>query len=155
MASSFLESLGWVRGLVSDAGLRAVGLDDPADGLVVDPGLAVGDLADALDQQVGRDGARHDAAHAAAIELDDVGLVRLHDLDDELGVGRALDQIGDGVDGAGDELAFEDDDVGGIALQGGVQIGQGFGLRDYADVVFEGEDLCACRRGRWPASRQG
>jgi hypothetical protein len=58
-----------------------------------------------------------------------------------LAPGRALDQIGDGVDGAGDELAFEDDDVGGVALQGGVQVGQGLGLRDHADIVFEGEDL--------------
>jgi len=54
---------------------------------------------------------------AAAIQFDDVALVGLNDLHDELGVGVALDQIGDGVDGASDELAFEDDDVGGVALQ--------------------------------------
>ena len=34
-------------------GLRAIGLDHPTDGLVVDPGLAVGDLANAFDQRSG------------------------------------------------------------------------------------------------------
>jgi len=52
-----------------------------------------------------------------------------------------MSQVGDGVDGAGDQLAFEDDHVGGVALQGAVQIGQGLGLRDHADIVFQGEDL--------------
>ncbi len=70
-----------------------------------------------------------------------LALVGLDDLHDELGVGVALDQIGDGVDGAGDELAFEDDDIGGVALQGAVQIGEGLGLRDHADIVFQGEDF--------------
>lgn len=34
-------------------GLGTVGFDDPADGLVVDPGLAFGDLADAFDEEIG------------------------------------------------------------------------------------------------------
>ena len=141
MASSFLESLGWTLRVGQPGGLRAIGLDDPADGLVVDPGFAIGDLADAFDEQVGRDGARHDAAHAAAVEFDDVGFVGLDDLDDQLGVGRAPDEVRDGIDGAGDELAFEHDDVGRIALQSGMQVGEGLRLCDHADVVFKGEDL--------------
>ena len=53
----------------------------------------------------------------------------------------APDQVRDGVDGARDELAFENHDVGRVTLQGGVQIGQGLGLRDHPDIVFEREDF--------------
>jgi hypothetical protein len=137
----FLGEL-WLDARVGErGGLGAVGLDDPADRLVVDPSLAVGDLADALDEEVGGDGAGHDATHSATVELDDVGLIGLDDLHDQLGIGVALDQVGDGVDGAGDQLAFEDDDICGVALQGALQIGEGLGLGDHADIVFESEDL--------------
>jgi hypothetical protein len=137
----FLGELGLDLGVGEAGGLRTVGFDDPANGLIVDPGFAVGDLAHALDQQIGGDGARDDAPDAAAVEFYGVGLVGLGDLDDELGAGGLADQFGDGVDGAGDELAFKDDDVGGVALQGGVEVGEGLDLRDDADVVFESEDL--------------
>src|SRR5882757_9326240 len=51
------------------------------------------------------------------------------------------DEFGNGVDGASDELAFEDDDVCGIALQSGVEIGESFDLGDDTNIVFEGKDL--------------
>ena len=79
--------LGLDFGIGEAGGLGAIGLDDPADGLVVDPGLALGDLADAFDEEIGGDGAGDDTADAAAIELDGVGLVGLADLDDEFGFG--------------------------------------------------------------------
>jgi len=47
------------------SGLRPVRVDHPVHRLIVDPGLAGGDSAHAADQQIGRDGARDDAAHAA------------------------------------------------------------------------------------------
>jgi len=51
------------------------------------------------------------------------------------------DELGDGIYGACDELAFEDDNVGGITLQGSVEVGKGLDLGDDANVVFEGKDL--------------
>src|SRR6185437_7258742 len=50
-------------------------------------------------------------------------------------------QLGNGVDGSGDQLAFEHDHVGRVALQRKVQIVEVFYLRDDANVVFESEDL--------------
>jgi hypothetical protein len=137
----FFGELGLDFGVSEGGGLGAIGFDDPADGLIVDPGLAFGDLSDAFDEKVGRDGAGDDATDTATVELDGVGLVGFSDLDDEFGIRGPSDEFGDGVDGAGDELAFEDDDVGGVALERGVEIGQGFDLGDDTDVVFEGEDL--------------
>lgn len=133
--------LGLDFGVGEAGGLGAVGFDDPADGLVVDPGLALGDLADAFDEEIGGDGAGHDSANAAAVELDGVGLVGFGDLDDELGFGGLTDELGDGVDGAGDELALEENDVGGVALESGVEVLERFHLGDDADVVFERKDL--------------
>jgi len=74
--------LGLNLGVGEAGGLGAVGFDDPADGLVVDPCLAFGDLADTLNEEVRRDGARDDATDAAAVEFDGVGLVGFADLDD-------------------------------------------------------------------------
>jgi hypothetical protein len=136
-----LRELGLDLGIGEIGGLGAVGLDDPTDGLIVDPGLAFGDLADTLDKEVGGDGARDNATDAAAVELDGVGFVGFADLDDQLGFGRLAYKFRDGVDGAGDELAFEDDDVGGVALQGGIEVGEGLDLGDDSNVVFEGKDL--------------
>src|SRR5665213_583638 len=50
-------------------------------------------------------------------------------------------QFGNGVDGSGDQLAFEDDDVRGVALQREIQIVEVFYLGDDADVILKGEDL--------------
>ncbi len=137
----FFGELGLDLGVGEAGGLGAVGFDDPADGLVVDPGLTLGDLADAFDEQVGGDGAGHDSANAAAVELDGIGFVGLGDLDDELGFGGLTDEFGDGIDGAGDELAFEQDDIGGVALQGGVEILERLHLSNDPDVIFEGKDF--------------
>ena len=136
-----LRELGLDLGVGEAGGLGTVGLDDPTDGLIVDPGLTLGDFADAFDQKIGRDGAWDNATDAAAIKLHGIGLVGLGNLDDELGVGGLAHQLGDGVDGTGDELAFQDDNVGGVALQGRVEIGEGFDLGDYTDIVFKSEDL--------------
>src|ERR1700712_3934008 len=78
--------------------LGTIGLNDPADGFVVDPGFAGGNFSDALDQEIGRDGARDDAADASAVEFYGVGLVGFGDLDDEFRIGRAAKELRDGVD---------------------------------------------------------
>ena len=52
-----------------------------------------------------------------------------------------LHQLRDGIDGAGDELAFEDHDIGRVAFQRGEQIGERLSLRYHPDVVFQSEDL--------------
>jgi len=52
-----------------------------------------------------------------------------------------LHQLRDGIDDAGDELAFQDHDIGRVAFQSGEQIGERLGLRHHTDVVLQSEDL--------------
>ena len=93
----FFGELGLDLRIGEAGGLGAIGLDDPADGLVVDPGLSLGDLADAFDEEIGGDGARNDTADAAAVEFDSIGLVGLADLDDQFGFRGLTHEFGDSV----------------------------------------------------------
>jgi hypothetical protein len=45
------------------------------------------------------------------------------------------------VDGAGDQLAFQNYHIGRVAFQRGAQVLQRLGLRHHPDVVFQSEDL--------------
>src|SRR6202522_992865 len=55
--------------------LRAVGLDDQVDRLVIDPGFATGNLAHTLDEKIRRNGPRNDAADASPIKLDSMAFL--------------------------------------------------------------------------------
>jgi hypothetical protein len=109
--------------------------------LVVDPGLALGDLTHALDEQIRRDRSRNNAADAAPVKFDGIGFVGLGDLHDELRIGRLPHQLWNSVDGPSDQLSFEEDNVGWVTLKRSVKIRQGLNLSDDTDVVLQSEDL--------------
>jgi hypothetical protein len=54
---------------------------------------------------------------------------------------RQLHQLGNRVGGSGEQAAFQQNDVGGEALQGGAKAVEGVHLGDHPDIVFHGEDL--------------
>jgi hypothetical protein len=92
------DLLGREAGLAARAdessSLCAIGLDDPIDGLIVDPGFTGGDAAHATHEQVGRDGAGDDAPDTASVEFNGVVFVAGDGLDDELDIGREAEQLG-------------------------------------------------------------
>ena len=122
--------------VVGAAGLGAIGLDDPCDGLIVDPGFAGGDFAHAFDEEVGRDGPRDDAAHAATVEVDGVGLVRGGGLDDDLEIGGEANDGRNRVGGAVDHRSFEEKNVGRNALDGVLKALEVVGFGGDGDAGF-------------------
>ena len=150
----FLVEAGLIARVGEVAGLGAIGFDDPGDGLIVNPGFADGDFAHALDEQIGRDGTGNDAADAATIEVDGVGLVAGGGLDDDLEIGGEADDGGNRVGGAGDHGAFEKENVGGDALDGVLEALEVIGLSGHGRRRNRVRRPCACRRDRWPASQR-
>src|ERR1700721_459560 len=121
--------------------LGAIGLNDPVYGLVIDPGFAFGDTANAADEQVWRDGTGNDAPDAAAIELHGMVFVGNRRLNNQLDIGGHGQEIVDSVWRAGEQRSFQQNHIRGVALDGVLQTFQGVSLRDYAEIVFESKYL--------------
>jgi hypothetical protein len=62
-------------------------------------------------------------------------------LDDQFDVGGDAQQVGDDVGCTGQHASLKQDDVGGIALDGGAEIFDGVCLGDDAKVVFQSKDF--------------
>ena len=95
-----------------------------------------------LTSRSGEIGVRDYALDPLAVEFYGVGLVVLRRLNNNLQLRRTAEQLRNGIDRAGDQLALDEQDhVGGKALDGAMKTCQAIGLCDHLDIVFECENL--------------
>src|ERR1019366_2853726 len=125
--------------------LGAIGFQHPGHRAAVEPGLTLGDFAEAFHQHFRFNFAGNDAMGAAPEQVERHLLVRLLEHDHQAAAGILPEKIGNRVQWILGQSRFEDHNVGGKFLNGSNGLFEAFGLADNPDVVLEGKDLAQTR----------
>src|SRR4029077_13250055 len=123
------------------AGLVAECAQDPANTLPVQPGLAMRDFAQALDEGFRLHFAGNDSVRTAAEQFQRQLLVGLVRHDHQFHLWRLAQEVGNGLQRIRCDGGFENQNVGREFFGGRQGLGQSFGLTDYANVVSQSKNL--------------